>query len=471
MKFVDRIKEQEVLRKALASDNPNFIVMYGRRRLGKSTLIRRVLRDGDVYFEASLGEKATQLSLLARTIGAEYPDFGKAVYSSWEDLIMAFNYRCKENATLVLDEFPYLVQKDAALPSSLQRILDRRIAGVNELRCNIIICGSSQRMMHGLLRGSEPLYGRADHIFILRPVKLPWWREIVNTSAKELVEEYAVWGGVPQYWSQRERYKSLDDAVQGLILDDMGNLYDEPTRLFLDEVSDIAPYSSIMLAVGSGKEKYSSISDALGKTTAELAKPMRHLTEMFFLRKEVPFGENPAKTKKILYRIEDPFMAFYYRFIEPNKSIIALGRGNIAMKFIHDGFSMHVAEVWERLCQLAVCGNDIEGHTWGAASRWWGKVPIFEEGRKTPVSNEELEFDVVAEDLYDKNTILVGECKWTAPDYADRLLEKLKKKVALAPFAQGKKVIYVLFLRENPLSGPQHCKVILPEEVASLLAN
>ena len=157
---------------------------------------------------------------------------------------MAFNYRCKENATLVLDEFPYLVQKDPALPSTLQRILDRRITGVNELRCNIIICGSSQRMMHGLLQGSEPLYGRADRIFILRPVKLPWWQEIINTSAKELVEEYSIWGGVPQYWSQRERFCSLDEAIQELILDEMGNLYDEPTRLFMDEVSDIAPYSS-----------------------------------------------------------------------------------------------------------------------------------------------------------------------------------------------------------------------------------
>ena len=410
MKFVDRIKEQAVLQTTLESNASSFIVIYGRRRLGKSTLIRRVLKDGDIYFEANLSEKTTQLSLLARTIGTVYPGFDSPVYSSWEDIIMAFNYRCKENATLVLDEFPYLVQKDPALPSNLQRILDKRIAGVDELRCNIIICGSSQRMMHGLLQGSEPLYGRADRIFILRPVKLPWWQEIINTSAKELVEEYSIWGGVPQYWNQRERFGSLDEAIQELILDEMGNLYDEPTRLFMDEVSDIAPYSSIMLAVGSGKQKYSSISDALGKTTAELAKPMKILTEIFFLRKEVPFGENPMKTKKILYRIDDPFMAFYYRFIEPNKSMIALGRDNIAKKFINDGFNGHVAEVWERLCQLAVCGSNIEGHTWGEASRWWGKVPIFEEGKKTPVGNEELEFDVVAEDLYDKNTILVGEC-------------------------------------------------------------
>ena len=169
MKFIDRIKEQEVLQTALDSNESNFIVIYGRRRLGKSTLIRRVLKKGDIYFEANLSEKATQLNLLARTIASDYLGFDKPVYSDWEDILMAFNFRCKENATLVLDEFPYLVQKDTALPSTLQRFLDRRITGVDELRCNIIICGSSQRMMHGLLQGSEPLYGRANHIFILRP--------------------------------------------------------------------------------------------------------------------------------------------------------------------------------------------------------------------------------------------------------------------------------------------------------------
>lgn len=471
MKFVDRIAEQEALKEALASSCSEFIVLYGRRRLGKSTLIRKVLKEGDIYFEANLSEKPLQLSLLARAIATEYPGFDKPTYNDWEDIIMAFNYRCRRNATLVMDEFPYLVQKDPSLPSTLQNVLDRRISGVEELRCNIIICGSSQRMMHGLLKGSEPLYGRADRIFILRPVKLPWWGDVINASAKELIEEYSVWGGVPQYWSQRLRFRSLTDAIQGLILDGMGNLYDEPSRLFLDEVSDIAPYSSIMLAVGSGKQKYSSISDTLGKTTAELAKPMKHLTEMFFLRKEVPFGENPSKSKKILYRIEDPFLSFFYKFVEPNKSMIAYGRGKIAKKYIDDGFTGHVAGIWENLCQLAVTGNKLEGHTWNVASRWWGKVPIFEDGKKTPVGSEELEFDVVAEDIHDKNTILIGECKWTSSDYADRLLEKLKKKVSLAPFAQGKKVIHVLFLRERPLPGPQHCRVVLPDEVVSMLKN
>ena len=107
----------------------------------------------------------------------------------------------------------------------------------------------------------------------------------------------------------------------------------------------------------------------------------------------------------------------------------------------------------KRLCQLAVSGSNIEGHTHGVKPHAGGaRFLSFEEGKRTPVGNEELEFDVVAEDLFDKNTILVGECKWTAPDYADRLLEKLKRKVALAPFAQGKNVILHSFSKREATS-------------------
>ncbi len=106
----------------------------------------------------------------------------------------------------------------------------------------------------------------------------------------------------------------------------------------------------------------------------------------------------------------------------------------------------------------------LSGHTWKVAGRWWGKAPVYEEGKKTPVRYEDLEFDVVAEDQNDKNTILVGECKWKGADYADRLLDKLKKKVNVAPFAQGKKVVYALFLREQPLSDAD-CDILLPDDV------
>ena len=123
-----------------------------------------------------------------------------------------------------------------------------------------------------------------------------------------------------------------------------------------------------------------------------------------------------------------------------------------------------VGNVWERLCQTAVSGNELFGHTWGMARRWWGKVPVYGDGRKTPVGYENLEFDVVAEAIGDKNTILVGECKWKSADYADRLLAKLKAKTEKAPFSQGKNIVYVLFLKEHPLSEADCC-ILYPDDV------
>ena len=202
----------------------------------------------------------------------------------------------------------------------------------------------------------------------------------------------------------------------------------------------------------------------MGKSTAELAKPIKNLTEMAFIRKEVPFGESEKKTRKTLYQIDDPFMGFYYQFVEPYKSAIAMGRTNLVRRMLERSFQDYVGSIWEHLCQTAVSGNDLFGHSWKMAGRWWGKVPVYEDGKKTPVSLEDLEFDVVAEDQYDKHTILVGECKWNGTDYADRLLVKLKKKVSMAPFAQDKKVVYALFLREQPLSLAD-CDILLPEDV------
>ena len=464
MQFIDRLTEKRRLNEALSSESPAFIVLFGRRRLGKSTLIRHVLREKDVYYEASLSERATQICLLSKVVAIAYEGFDGPCYPGWEEIILAFNHTCEKNATLVLDEFPYLVYKDPSLPSILQRIVDRRVMGGEGLRCNIVICGSSQRMMQSLIQEPEPLYSRADEELCLNPIRLPHWWKAMGLGAKELIEEYSIWGGVPQYWAQREKYGSFDEAVEGLLLNEHGPLYHEPTLLFRDDASDIAPYASIMTAIGSGCHRYSEIASAVGKNTIELAKPIKNMTEMAFIRKEVPFGESEKRTNKTLYQIDDPFMGFYYRFVEPYQSAIAMGRTNLVKKELERSFQDYVEIIWESLCRTSVSGNDLFGHTWKMAGRWWGKVPVYEDGKKTPVSFEDLEFDVVAEDQYDQHTILVGECKWNGACYADRILGKLKKKVSMAPFAQDKQVIYALFLREQPLSLAD-CEIFLPEDV------
>lgn len=464
MNFIDRQKELKRLEAALKGCKGKLLVVYGRRRLGKSRLIKRILKEGDVYYEATKSESSTQRLGLAASVALSYNDFDKPTYSTWDSLLSAFNNQCKEGATLMLDEFPYLVERDSSLPSVIQNIVDS-----GTMRYNLLICGSSQRMMQKIvLDGSEPLYGRASEKINLGPIRAQYWWHELNLTAKQVVEEYSIWGGVPRYWVLREQYSSLDDALENLVLDEHGPLAEEPEALFLDDTNAIAPYISIMTAIGQGNAKFSRIADVVEHKVSELVPVMKNLIAMHYVRKEVPFGEDAEKSKKTLYVIDDPFLDFYYRFVVPAKPLLSMDRTDVVLKNIHSHMAEHVGHVWERLCQIAVSGNNVFGHTWNAAAHWWGKVPVFKEGKKTPVGNRELEFDVVAESMDDKDTILVGECKWKSADHADRLLAQFQEKVKYAPFAKGKKIVYALFLREQPLSTAD-CEIMLPEDVLNNL--
>lgn len=464
MNFIDRQKELKRLEAALKGCKGKLLVVYGRRRLGKSRLIKRILKEGDVYYEATKSESSTQRLGLAASVALSYNDFDKPTYSTWDSLLSAFNNQCKEGATLMLDEFPYLVERDSSLPSVIQNIVDS-----GTMRYNLLICGSSQRMMQKIvLDGSEPLYGRASEKINLGPIRAQYWWHELNLTAKQVVEEYSVWGGVPRYWVLREQYSSLDDALENLVLDEHGPLAEEPEALFLDDTNAIAPYISIMTAIGQGNAKFSRIADVVEHKVSELVPVMKNLIAMHYVRKEVPFGEDAEKSKKTLYVIDDPFLDFYYRFVVPAKPLLSMDRTDVVLKNIHSHMAEHVGHVWERLCQIAVSGNNVFGHTWNAAAHWWGKVPVFKEGKKTPVGNRELEFDVVAESMDEKDTILVGECKWKSADHADRLLAQFQEKVKYAPFAKGKKIVYALFLREQPLSTAD-CEIMLPEDVLNNL--
>lgn len=193
MEFIDRIEEQKRLRRQLDKSHSSFIVIYGRRRLGKSTLIKQVLTDRDVYYMAEKNEMAVQMALLQNSIASIYPIFTGMTFDSWESLLANFNQLCDKNSTLVLDEFPFLVKSCKSLPSTLQKLIDSK-----SLNFNLIICGSSQRMMQKIvLDAAEPLYGRCNERMILQPIDISYWKDTFRLSAARAIEEYSVWGGVP----------------------------------------------------------------------------------------------------------------------------------------------------------------------------------------------------------------------------------------------------------------------------------
>lgn len=456
MKFVDRIDEATRLKDALAREKSSLVVMYGRRRLGKSTLIKRVLSENDVYFLADRSEGQHQRALLAKVIAQVFPDFEKLSYPDWESMFRAVNYRTDKRFTLCLDEFPYLVEQSPELPSVLQKLVDEK-----QLKYNLVLCGSSQNMMYGLfLDSTAPLYGRADEIMRLTPIRLPYIQEALNLNAMNAIEEYAVWGGVPRYWELRENRISLDDAMWHNILSVNGALYEEPIKLLQDDVKDIVKTSTIMSYIGTGANRLSEIAARCNEPATNLSRPLKKLIDLGFLEKDVPFGIDEKNAKKSLYKIADPFMAFYYQFVVPNRSFIELGRRLPIEQALTAHFSESVNMQWEKLCRDAVTGNLVNGVVYGKAKRWWGSV--FNEDKKP----EQVEFDVMAESL-DKKSLLVGECKWTTGENDKQLTAALLRKANLLPFAKNYTIVPVLFLKNAPKGDSEN--VMLPEDVVELM--
>ena len=456
MNFVDRTDEMARLKAALSRGRFSLAVLYGRRRLGKSTLVKRVLTDADIYFLADRSEGAYQRVLLAKVVAQQFPDFDKVAYPDWESIFRALNYRADKRFTLCLDEFPYLAEQSPELPSVLQKLVDEK-----QLKYNLVLCGSSQNMMYGLcLDATAPLYGRADELIRLAPIRLPYIQEALHLGAVEAVEEYAVWGGVPRYWELRENSPSLGEALWHHVLSVNGALYEEPVKLFQDDVKDIVKASTLMSYVGAGANRLSEIASRCNEPATNLSRPLRKLIDLGFLEREVPFGTDEKNAKKSLYKIDDPFMAFYYQFVVPNRSFIELGRRLPIEQALEAHFLPYVSLQWERLCRDAVTGNLVGGVLYGKARRWWGTV--LNEDRKP----EPMEFDVVAESI-DKKHLLVGECKWTARENAAQLTAELLRKARLLPFAENHVLVPVLFLKNAPEDKGAH--VLLPGEVMGLM--
>ena len=198
-----------------------------------------------------------------------------------------------------------------------------------------------------------------------------------------------------------------------------------------------------MSYIGTGVNRLSEIAARCNEPATNLSRPLKKLVDLGFLAKDVPFGIDEKNAKKSLYKIADPFMAFYYQFVVPNRSFIELGRRLPIEQALTAHFSEYVSMQWEKLCRDAVTGNLINRVVYGKAKRWWGSV--LNEDKKT----EQVEFDVMAESL-DKKYLLVGECKWTTQENGKQLTAALLRKANLLPFAQNYTIVPVLFLKNTP---------------------
>jgi len=449
--FVNRENEIKRLTRALKREEAQVIVIWGRRRCGKTGLLREVLNDESILFTADLRESPLQIAALATDISRLLPGFNQVIYPDWETLLLQLNQMAKHKLVLCLDEFPYLVKNNQELPSILQKLIDHQSLD----NIHIILCGSSQQMMQGIaLNSSSPLFGRCTEILRISPMEPKHLATYLQTDPANTIREFGIWGGVPRYWEIRKSTSSLEEAVKYHILDRHGILFEEPERIFADEMRTSVQSWSILNLIATGSHRLSEIAGRLGKPATQLSRLLNFLIDLGYIRREIPFGVSAKSSKRSLYKIDDPFLNFYFRFVMTHKSRLELGQEDQVGEQITLTYNQYISEIWEEVCRKAVPKLFEHISEFYPASRWWG----------TGLNNKRIEIDLVAESV-DGKYLIIGEVKWSEKENFKTIENKLDQLINQLPFISGQKIIKALFVKKAAQNSEGEMMIFSPKEI------
>ena len=437
-RFVDREQEMATLQSEYDRDGSALVVLYGRRRVGKTTLISEFIKNKKALFFLASEESESQNRLAFQEKAADFlnSDLLKNVeVKSWDVLFRAIiDTHFDSKPVIVLDEFQYLGKSNPAFPSVFQRIWEEIL---KDRQVMVILCGSLISMMQSqTLAYDSPLYGRRTAQIRLMQIPFAYYHQFFpDKSRKELIEMYAVTGGVPKYIELFSQSKDIYSAIEKCVLNRSGYLYDEPHFLLQQEVSEVGSYFSIIKAIAAGNTKLSAIAGVLEVKSTSLTKYLKTLIDLDILEREVPVTEDsPEKSKKGLYTIKDNYLRFWFAFVYPNMSFIESGHGRIVMDRIRKSLVRnHIAFVYEDICRERMWEINAEG-VWpfyfSKLGRYWD-------------SKEEI--DIAAIDPDGKNLIL-GECKYWQEPVGVSVLRELEAKAKTVSWEKEKrKTWFVLF--------------------------
>lgn len=436
--FVDREDELSALEREYKSDRSSLVILYGRRRVGKTALISKFIQDKNALYFLVTEESILQNRNAFKDMAADYTHnslLKKASVDSWDTIFEAITAQPNDTKkVIVIDEFQYLGKSDSAFPSVFQRIWDTQLQNENIM---VILCGSLITMMESqTLSYSSPLYGRRTAQIKLKQIPFRYYTDFYpNKSREEQIEWYSVTGGVPKYIELFEGGQEVYEAIQNNILNQSGFLYEEPTFLLQNEVTEIGSYFSIIKTIAAGNQKLGKIATILEIQQTNLPKYLKTLIDLDILEREVPVTEkNPEKSKRGLYKIKDNFIEFWFKFIYPNRSYIETGNQSLVMNKIKANFvDNHVSFVYEDICRQQMWEMSSQGiwdFPFDKVGRWW--------------DNQNNEIDIVA--ISEEENIVFGECKYWKDKVGINVLTSLEQKADLVDWNQKKrKKWFVLF--------------------------
>lgn len=423
MKFIGRKREMEKLESEYSRDS-SFVVIYGRRRVGKTTLIKEFLKDKTAfYFLATEEIESQSMKRLAGVVARTTKNrlLQNATFTDWLDLFQVIaDYEPEKKKVFVIDEFPYLVKTNSAFPSILQNAWDEVLKDKNVM---LILSGSLIGMMqkHALSYDS-PLYGRRTSQMRLAPLLFTDIYAVQSLAFTESVEQYAVTGGVPKYLEFFEDGRELTEQIKDAVLSKNGFLYEEPFFLLKSESMTAVNYFSIIKAIADGNHKIGKIAGVLGIESSKLTPYLSTLSDLGFVEKRTPVTEkNPEKSRKGLYFIADNFIRFWFKYVYPYKGELELDNMQIVLEEMKKDFeTKFVAFAYEDICKdifANLCKRGVVDFVPSRIGAYWLND-----------YTGDTEIDVMAVDNQNKR-IFAGECKYHRNPVDAPVYYALKEKV------------------------------------------
>ncbi len=446
--FIGREKELASLKEFYDKAGIGMTVIYGRRRIGKSTLIAEFVKDKkNIFYTATKVGKTRNLELFSRQVtdlfmpGVENISFHttEAVFDFIDKNIGT------EKVVLVIDELPYWAEKDEALLSIMQKYID---TVWNDKNLKIILCGSALSFMEKkVLSEKSPLFGRRDSQIRLDAFNyLDAAKFVPNYSCEDKAVCYGITGGVARYLSMIDPSKSIDENIVKLFFRTDGYLYDETRNLLTQEFTDIAIVNNIIEQIASGENTLNTIAGKIGEKEPTVLYSLDKLINVGLIEKKKCITDEKNK-KKTQYVLKDYMFKFWYEFIPKATSVIEMGQGELYyQKAVKPVLHSFMGAVFEDMCRYYTLKQGITGE-YGcfltSVGSWWGTENITDENGN--IRAQSADIDVVAISDIDKKAV-IGECKFKNEKIDKGIYETLirRGKLIAAKYKVSKYIFFSL---------------------------
>jgi len=413
--FIGREKEIRYLNNIYEKPNFEFGIVHGRRRVGKTTLLKESIQGRkSLYFLAQQANSKMNLEIFSKLYG-QLKGVGQIVYDSFYTLFKSIFE--EKDLIVVIDEFTYLTETDQSFESMLQGLIDTYKDSSN---IKLVISGSEVGMFENLFSHSKPLFNR--HTFNLHLKECDYYESSFyypSFSNVDKIRAYAIFGGLPFYLSQIDEKTSIKDNICNLIVAENARFASEVQMLLTTELRSIQEYQSVLQAIHSGSTKLSEIdSKSRINDTSKTSKYVNKLIQLEIIEKEHRFMDSP-NSKKHLYRIKNNFIAFYYRYIWRNQSSrIMMDSFDFYETFIEKDLDEYISTRFEKMCEQYLLRTFKRRH---------GK-PLIQVGRYW-FNDREHKMDIeIDQCVQSKDGIYVYECKWTKDPVTSSIMDGLVNK-------------------------------------------